>query len=57
MQGMGNLIDFQAFLSKLKNLFVEKESGKTLSSNDYTTAEKNKLANIPTFFTIMTHRH
>ena len=35
--------------SKIKNLFsgkVDKEAGKGLSTNDYTTAEKNKLAGI-----------
>ena len=46
MQGIGNLIDFQAFLSKLKSLFVEKEAGKGLSSNDYTDSEKSKLSGI-----------
>lgn len=34
------------FYSKLKSLFQLKESGKGLSTNDYTTAEKNKLAGI-----------
>lgn len=28
----------------LKGIFVEQESGKGLSTNDYTTTEKNKLA-------------
>ena len=31
---------------KIKAAFVEKESGKGLSTNDYTTTEKNKLAGI-----------
>lgn len=31
---------------KIKALFVQKETGKGLSTNDYTTAEKNKLAGI-----------
>lgn len=34
------------FWQKIKNLFVRKEDGKGLSSNDYTTTEKNKLAGI-----------
>lgn len=34
------------FLSKLKEIFVKQEAGKTLSSNDYTTTEKTKLAGI-----------
>lgn len=34
------------FWQKIKNLFVVKENGKGLSTNDYTTAEKNKLAGI-----------
>lgn len=32
--------------SKIKNKFVAKESGKGLSTNDYTTTEKNKLSGI-----------
>lgn len=32
--------------AKIENLFVKKETGKGLSSNDYTTTEKNKLAGI-----------
>lgn len=31
---------------KIKALFVQKETGKGLSTNDYTTTEKNKLAGI-----------
>ena len=34
------------FLTQIKNLFVAKETGKGLSTNDYTTAEKEKLAGI-----------
>lgn len=34
------------FWQKIKSAFVSKESGKGLSTNDYTTTEKNKLANI-----------
>ncbi len=33
---------------KIKAMFVQKEEGKGLSSNDYTTAEKNKLTGIET---------
>lgn len=36
----------QYFYNKLKTVFQAKESGKGLSTNDYTTAEKNKLAGI-----------
>lgn len=34
------------FFQKLKGIFVRQETGKVLSSNDYTTAEKNKLSGI-----------
>lgn len=34
------------FWNRLKTKFVSKETGKGLSTNDYTTAEKNKLAGI-----------
>ena len=34
------------FYGKVKDKFVEKESGKGLSTNDYTTNEKNKLSGI-----------
>lgn len=34
------------FWQKIVNAFVKKESGKGLSTNDYTTDEKNKLAGI-----------
>lgn len=33
-------------ISKLENVYVAKEEGKGLSTNDYTTDEKNKLADI-----------
>lgn len=36
------------FFNRLKTIFVQKEDGKGLSSNDYTTAEKTKLAGITT---------
>lgn len=36
------------FLTQIKKLFVSKESGKGLSTNDYSTDEKNKLAGIQT---------
>lgn len=36
----------QKFWTKIVNKFVAKEEGKGLSSNDYTTTEKNKLAGI-----------
>ena len=35
-----------AFAEKVTELFVRKESGKGLSSNDYTTEEKEKLKGI-----------
>ena len=34
------------FWQKIKAVFVEQQAGKGLSTNDYTTAEKNKLAGI-----------
>ena len=34
--------------SKIKSAFVSKETGKGLSSNDYTTTEKNKLTGVAT---------
>ena len=34
------------FWQKIKNRFVEQETGKGLSTNDYTSAEKTKLAGI-----------
>ena len=46
---MGQYLDdngLRYLWTKIKNIFVAKESGKGLSSNDYTTTEKNKLAGI-----------
>lgn len=42
------LSNLKTFLASLKGLFVAQESGKGLSSNDFTTAEKSKLAGIAT---------
>ena len=36
----------QRLVAKIKELFVAKETGKGLSTNDYTTTEKNKLSGI-----------
>lgn len=36
----------QQFYARLKGIFVSQEAGKGLSTNDYTTADKNKLAGI-----------
>ena len=36
------------FFYKLKNIFVKQEAGKGLSTNDFTTAEKEKLASLST---------
>lgn len=35
--------------TKIQNLFVEKESGKGLSTNDYTTADKEKLSGLTNY--------
>lgn len=46
---MANFLDKDGVLylwGKIKGKFVAKESGKGLSTNDYTTTEKNKLAGI-----------
>ena len=46
---MGQYLDdngLRYLWTKIKNMFIAKESGKGLSSNDYTTTEKNKLAGI-----------
>lgn len=40
------LAQLSHFYNKTKEVFVAKEAGKTLSTNDYTTAEKTKLAGI-----------
>lgn len=37
------------FWQKIKNIFVAKETGKGLSTNDYTTAEKTKLAGLENY--------
>ena len=45
-------IDQNAFLyiwQKITNIFVKKESGKGLSTNDYTTEDKNKLAELKNY--------
>lgn len=44
----GLLYFFTKIKTFLSNTYVEKESGKGLSSNDYTSAEKTKLAGIST---------
>lgn len=41
-----NFEGVQRLWTKIVNKFVAKEDGKGLSSNDYTTTEKNKLAGI-----------
>ena len=43
------ITNLQRFLDNLKNLFVTKQTGKGLSTNDYTTAEKNKLAGLSNY--------
>ena len=46
---LGNLEKFADELAKrVRELFVLKEGGKGLSSNDYTAEDKAKVANIPT---------
>lgn len=45
-------IDQNGFLyiwQKISNIFVKKESGKGLSTNDYTTEDKNKLAELKNY--------
>lgn len=44
MIGLSN--SFGNIIAKLQSLFVLKEEGKGLSSNDYTTEEKNKLSSV-----------
>ena len=44
-----------SYFLKIEDIFVRKESGKGLSSNDFTTAEKNKLAGIATGANAYTH--
>lgn len=43
------------FAERITDLFVKKESGKGLSTNDYTTAEKDKLSGIATGANKYTH--
>lgn len=45
---LGSSVDLSVYYTKNESddRYVQKESGKTLSSNDYTTNEKNKLAGI-----------
>ena len=42
-----SLDGLEHFLIKKKKYFVIKQDGKGLSTNDYTTTEKNKLAGLP----------
>ena len=44
--GAHNLNDMQDAILDLDDNKVEKEQGKGLSTNDYTTAEKTKLENV-----------
>ena len=44
----------ETFWAAIKNRFVQKEAGKGLSSNDYTAAEKTKLAGLPAAGNILT---
>lgn len=44
-----------ALWTKIKDMFVAKETGKGLSTNDYTTAEKTKLSGIATGANNYTH--
>lgn len=55
MSSFLNLEGLQYFFEKIEDIFVRKESGKGLSSNDFTTAEKNKLAGIATGANAYTH--
>lgn len=45
---LGSSVDLSVYYTKDEsdNRYIQKESGKALSSNDYTTNEKNKLAGI-----------
>ena len=43
------LTNLSRFLTNLKTLFVAKEAGKGLSTNDYTTTEKQKLAGLSNY--------
>ena len=44
-----NDIGLSYLWGKIKSFFVSKEDGKGLSTNDYTTAEKNKLAGLSNY--------
>lgn len=46
MSKLITLTNLGKFLEKIRGIFVAKEAGKGLSTNDYTTEEKNKLAGI-----------
>lgn len=50
-----DLIGLQYLWTALKGKFVLKESGKGLSTNDYTTLDKDKLAGIAPGATAYTH--
>ena len=41
-----SLDNLKTFLAELRKIFVVQESGKVLTTNDYTTTEKEKLATI-----------
>jgi|GEM_PF-1283287 len=49
---MANFLDFQGLqqlVGLIKKKFVKKESGKSLSTNDYTNEEKQKLSTLKTY--------
>lgn len=49
---MANFLDFQGLqqlVGLIKEKFVQKESGKSLSTNDYTNEEKQKLSTLKTY--------
>lgn len=49
---MANFLDFQGLqqlVGVIKDKFVQKESGKSLSTNDYTDEEKQKLSTLKTY--------
>ena len=50
-----SLTGLQYLADKILNRFVAKETGKGLSTNDYTTAEKQKLAGVATGANNYTH--
>src|SRR5690606_36393144 len=47
--GSGMIVAYQSNAKLELDDKVDKEEGKVLSSNDYTTAEKNKLASLENF--------